>query len=124
MTGGGVDAIFGTCDVVNTQCPALAAAAQAAQELLQQMATDGVRQVVYVFYPDPADAGQSARVDALRSLIQPICEASPVPCHLLDLRPVFAGHEDTYVVPQGLTVQGAAATADAIWSVVAACVGP
>jgi hypothetical protein len=124
MTGGGVDAIFGTCSDVNAECPALVAAADAAQALLQRMADDGVEQVVYVLYPDPGNADQKARIDVLRSLLEPLCEQAPLPCYPLDLRPVFDGHKDDYVVPEGLTVAGAAAVANAIWTVLAECLSP
>jgi hypothetical protein len=124
MTGGGVDAVFGTCEQTNDQCPVLASAAAAAQALLQQMANDGVEQVVYLFYPDPDDTGQKARLDVLRSMIEPICEQSAVPCYLLDLRPVFAGHYSEYVVPAGLTVQGATAIANATWDSMGQCLTP
>jgi hypothetical protein len=121
MTGGGVDAVFGTCAEANAQCPVLVSAAQAAQDLLQQMTRDGVRYVVYAFYPDPADSGQKARIDALRSLIEPVCQSAPLTCFFLDLRPVFAGHTDSYVTSAGLTAQGATATADAIWATLESC---
>jgi len=125
MTGGGVDAVFGTCAELTAECPVLVAAADAAAALLQQMASDGVGNVVYVFYPDAGDPDQKARVDLLRTLVQPVCAEAVVPCHWLDLRAVFDGHYDEYVIAeQGLSAQGAAATADAIWGLVGACLAP
>src|SRR6187431_804899 len=53
MNGGGADLLIAPCASPDANCPALAAAAAAAEDLLAQMATDGVGQVVYVFYPDP-----------------------------------------------------------------------
>ena len=121
MNGGGVDAVFGTCEAANAECPALAAAATAAEALLGQMASDGVEHVLYAFYPDPADAGQKERVDALRPLIQNVCDEAPLACRILDLRPVFENHYDEYVVPEGLTEAGSQATAQAIWAQLEDC---
>lgn len=106
MNGGGVDAVFGSCDEALGECPVLAAAALAAEQLLEQMAADGVENVLYAFYPDPGNPGQKERVDALRPLIQSACAEAPVACNMLDLRPIFEGHYDEYVVPDGLTEQG------------------
>jgi hypothetical protein len=119
MTGGGADVLLGTCDTPPTaDCPVLANAAAAVQQLLAQMAQDGVQQVVYFFYPDPVDAALQAKLDVLRPLLQGECDSSPVPCHWLDLRPVFAGHTSEFVLPGGInpTDAGSAATAAAIWT--------
>jgi hypothetical protein len=124
MNGGGVDAVFGTCEVASADCPPLASAAVAAEELLRDMANDGVTGVLYSFYPDPANAGQKERLDVLRPLILSACEEAPVECYLLDLRPVFAGRYDGYVVPDGLTSEGSEATALAIWERVEHCLAP
>jgi hypothetical protein len=121
MTGGGMDAVFGTCAEANAECPVLVSAAEAAQNLLARMATDGVEHVLYLFYADPSVPGQKARLDVLRALIEPICRDAAVPCQLLDLRPVFEGNYDAYVAPDGLTVLGAQATAGAAWTAVSAC---
>jgi hypothetical protein len=119
MNGGGADVLAGTCDTPPTQsCPVLANAAAATQQLLSQMAADGVQHVVYAFYPNPVDAALQAKMDALRPLVQQACDSSPVPCHWLDLRPTFAGHYGDYVLADGMnpTDAGSAATAAAIWS--------
>jgi hypothetical protein len=81
------------------------------------MAEDGVAQVLYVFYPTPLLDGVRERIDALRPLIQGVCEASPVPCHFLDLRPTFEGHYSEYIQSGGLnpTAEGSQATAAVIW---------
>ncbi|HET9954081.1 MAG TPA: SGNH/GDSL hydrolase family protein [Polyangiaceae bacterium] len=118
MTGGGADVLLGSCDVLDSACPLLTQAVSGAQELLARMERDGVRDVVYVFYPDPLDAGLRAKVDALRPLIQSVCEASPVPCHWLDLRPTFEGRYDQYLQADGITPNdaGAQASAAALWA--------
>jgi len=118
MNGGGADALIGSCDNANASCAVLAAAAQAAQALFAKMATDNVEHVVYAFYPDPGDATVKAKLDALRPLIQSACEEAPLPCHWLDLRTVFAGHESEYLQADQLNPSdaGARACAAAIWA--------
>lgn len=126
MNGGGADLLLGSCDELAPDCPLLADAASAAQMLLARMADDGVEHVVYAFYPDPVDAELRAEVDALRPLIAAACEASPVPCHWVDLRPVFDGNHDSYVEPDGInpTPEGAQAAALAIRQTMEqACIG-
>jgi hypothetical protein len=118
MNGGGADALLGSCDSANASCAVIAAAAAAAQALFAKMATNGVEQIVYAFYPDPGDANVKARIDALRPLVQSACENAPMPCHWLDLRTVFAGHYGEYVQQDQLnpTDAGARASAEAIWA--------
>jgi hypothetical protein len=117
MNGGGADVLLGSCETPATDCPDLTAAAASARELLDSMGADGVLNVVYAFYPDPLDATVRDKMDALRPLIQDACESSSTPCHWLDLRPVFAGRYDEYILPDGLnpTAAGSEATAQAIW---------
>jgi hypothetical protein len=125
MNGGGADALAALCDDA-TACPLLPAAADALRELFGVMSADGVRAVVYAFYPDPADSVVRARIDVLRTLIEAECAASPVPCHWIDLRETFAGKYEEFVL-DGLnpTVAGARATAESIWGVMRSCVaGP
>jgi hypothetical protein len=122
MNGGGADVLVGSCDVPDASCPVLAAAAAAANELFAKLADDGVRHVIYAFYPDPADASVRARMDAFRPLAESACAASPVACEWLDLRPIFADHYANYIQSDGLnpTATGSQATAAAIWSVMRA----
>lgn len=124
MNGGGVDAVFGTCEEADGECPVLVSAANAAQQLLAQMAEDGVEDVLYVFYPEPGKAGQKERIDALRPLIQAVCEEAPLNCFMLDTRPTFEGRYEEYVTPDGLTPEGADATAQAVWALTGVCLAP
>jgi hypothetical protein len=119
MTGGGADVLIGSCDVVDADCPLLVEASSAASALFERMASDGVEHIVYVFYPNPSDATLREEVDMLRPLLRTACEASPTPCHWVDLRPAFAGNEATYLNGEGTTptTAGARASATAIWSV-------
>jgi hypothetical protein len=124
MDGGGSDLLLGRCDQATAACPIVADAAAAAQQLFAQMASDGVSDVVYFFYPDAEDTDLRARVDALRPLIRDACAAAPVPCVFLDLRPAFADHSE-YLAADGLnpSADGASATARVIWDAMAqACI--
>jgi len=116
MDGGGSDMLLGRCDGVNADCPVIADAVVAIEDLFAQMATDGVGNVLYVFYPDADDGELRARMDALRSLASEACESAPLPCLFLDLRPVFADHVE-YLSSGGLnpSTAGARATAKVIW---------
>lgn len=118
MNGGGADILAGSCATLTSDCQVLVDASVAAEDLLSQMATDGVAHVVYAFYPDPVDPDLMAEMDALRPLIEAVCQASPAPCHWLDLRPTFAGRYEEYVQPDGRnpTAAGAEASAAAIWA--------
>lgn len=122
MNGGGADVLIADCEGELDGCALLTDAALAAEQLLTQMASDGVTDVIYAFYPDPQLADVLTEMDALRPLIQQVCEASAVPCHWLDLRPVFAGNYETYIQTGGLnpTAEGARATAEAIWALMQA----
>jgi hypothetical protein len=118
MNGGGADVLAGFCEEPPRQpCTAIDVVATAARELFARMAAGGVEHVVYAFYPDPIDATIRARMDLLRPLAEAACLESPVPCHFLDLRPVFEGRYDEYITPDGLnpTAAGSVAAANAIW---------
>ncbi len=120
MTGGGADALLGSCEHADAECPLLVAATAAVEALLSQMAQDGVAHVVYVFYPNPLDAAVREKLDALRPLIQNACNDSPVPCHWLDLLPSFDGRYDDYILADGLnpTPAGARVVAEQIWALI------
>jgi hypothetical protein len=117
MNGGGPDMLVSSCTAPVTECPALVSAAAGAEELLAQMATDGVTEIVYVFYPDPTDPAMKERMDALRVLIEPVCAASSVPCHFIDLRPTLSTAPAQYLSADGLipTAAGSEVSAAAIW---------
>lgn len=118
MNGGATDVLGKPCgDAPTADCSAIQAALTGAQQLIQQMAESGVQQIVYMSYPTSrADAGFQAGLDVLRPLMRNICGQSPVPCHWLDLRPTFSGHDD-YLGPDGIVFSdsGADAAAAAVW---------
>jgi hypothetical protein len=119
MNGGGADVLLGACDTADASCPVIAEAAAAARDLLAEMAADGVLHVVYAFYPDPGDTSVRAKMDALRPLVETVCESAGVACRWLDLRAIFAGHYAEYIQADGLnpTAAGSEATARAVWAV-------
>jgi hypothetical protein len=86
-------------------------------QFLTQVAADGtVEHIIYFLVPElPNIPG----VAALRPLLQQACGASMVPCHFIDLQPLWSGHPEyttTGPIPVP-TEEGAIVIADAIWSV-------
>ena len=122
MDGGGNDCLQGSCSNPPTSsCTDLQNAVNAARTLLSRMASDGVRKVVWFWYPDPQSdlGGLQGKLNVLRPMIQDLVVNSVNPkCYWLDLRPVFAGKYSQYIMADGIhpTSAGCKATADAIWS--------
>jgi hypothetical protein len=114
MDGGATDVLNDDCaGMLTPDCPAAHDAVTGAEQLFARFAQDGVEQVVYFFYGDPVDnPALKDGLDLLRPLLQNACGRSPVPCHWLDLRPVFATHPE-YVGVDGLVFTDAGATAAA-----------
>jgi hypothetical protein len=119
MTGGETDVLQEPCGAAPTaECAELQAAVGGLDALLAEMAADGVRDVVYVFYADPVERPSIlAGLDVLRPLAASACATAPLPCHFLDLREVFEGRYDEFVGADGLvwSEAGAQATAGAVW---------
>jgi hypothetical protein len=119
MDGGATDVLTGQCaGMLTPDCPAAQAAVSGAEQLFARFAKDGVEHVVYFFYGDPVgNPTLKDGLDLMRPLLQNACGRSAVPCHWLDLRPVFAGHPE-YVGSDGLvfTDAGASAAAAATFS--------
>lgn len=87
-------------------------------QLLARIAADGtVSHIIYIMVPElPAITG----VTALRPPLQQACAQSAVPCHFIDLQPIWAeggGHPE-YTASNGIlpSTSGARAMAAAIWS--------
>ena len=118
MNGGGADMLMGTCDLAPTpDCQLMVDVVAGADQLLSQMATDGVDHVVWFYYPDPMEPGLLSRLNVLGPLLQDVCENASVPCVWVELQPVFEGYYAQYMatdfVPSSLGAQAAAST---IWS--------
>ena len=86
------------------------------RQFLTQVAADGtVEQIIYYLCPElPGIPG----VAALRPLLEQACTESSVPCHFLDLQPLWAGHPE-YTDSSGIqaSAAGAKVIADAIWAI-------
>lgn len=126
MNGGGADALLAQCDPIDSNCPELVNAAMAAESLLATMATDGVTDVVYAYYPATTDEALSAKLDALQPLIESACSNAALDCHWIDLEDTFSGNAATYLAADGSlpTSAGSEASAREIWRVMQSdCIG-
>jgi len=119
LDGGATDVLSGQCTSNQSpSCPAIQAAVRGAEQLLGEFAADGVENVVYFFYADPIGKPDlKASLDVLRPLIENVCGKSRLPCHFLDLRPLFDGHAD-YVGADGIVFNdtGAQVAANAVFA--------
>ena len=111
MDGGGIDTIQGggsEASVSNVE--------NAFEQHLAKVAADGtVEHIVYYLYPElPTIAG----VAALRPRMKAACEASTVPCHFLDLQPLWEGHPE-YTGGDSIHASqaGGAVIAEAVWKI-------
>ena len=100
MTGGGNDILIGnsTClanpPPANQSCVDTVARAVAATEtLFMQMQADGVKNVIYYFYPRTTLAQSGANVDYAFPVVKAGCDKfkGPLTCHFIDTRPAFEG---------------------------------
>jgi hypothetical protein len=119
MNGGETDMLQGSCgEAPQSDCTAIQNAVAGLDALLARMAADGVAEVVYFFYADPVNRPMvKAGLDALRPLARAACEGAPLPCHFIDLRPVFENRYAEYVSSDGLVFSdaGARASAETVW---------
>ena len=118
MNGGGSDLLIRSCpDTPTADCPLMVDVVAGANQLLSQMATDGVDDVVWFYYPDPMDPLLLAELDVLRPLLEQACANAPLPCHWVDLRTTFDGHYAEYMQTDFVpTAEGAKVAAAALWS--------
>lgn len=113
MDGGGNDILQ------NPGCePGCAQHVQAvtdARNFFAQMATDGVSDVVFIFYYDMPV--MKAGLDWMRPKMAAECEQSPVPCHFVDNQPLFAGMDASTYTTDGIhpTVEAADKIARQVW---------
>jgi hypothetical protein len=98
MDGGGNDILQ------NPGCaPGCAEEVQAvsdARNFLKQMAMDGVKDVVFIFYYDMPS--MKAGLDWMRPKMLAECQQSPVPCHFVDNQPLFAGKDASTYTTDGI----------------------
>lgn len=126
MDGGGNDCLQGSCsNPPSTNCQDLQNAVNALRNLLDKMAADGVKKVVYFWYPEPQSdfGGLKGKLDVLRPMIHDLVVNRTSPkCYWVDLRPVFEGKYSQYITFDGIhpTTAGCKATADAVWECIEA----
>jgi phospholipase/lecithinase/hemolysin len=129
MDGGGNDILLENTDCIkaaagtpiSSQCQTVVQnAISAATTLFQAMKAAGVEKVVYFFYPHLPTTNfpsVNAILDYSFPLLQAACEASPVPCYLVDTRAAFNGNDATYIGPDDIhpTTAGSDAIAKLLW---------
>jgi hypothetical protein len=151
MDGGGNDVLIGNTSCEQTAPPGNAScvttiqnAIDKAQSEMHQMAADGVKSIVFFFYPhlDPAGGGiLSTPAPAINdtldyayplaeqiccgaaftsTLSSPTCSGQPVPgttCVFVDTRPAFEGHLADYIKDDHVhpTPAGAQVISDLLW---------
>jgi lysophospholipase L1-like esterase len=151
MDGGGNDVLIGntscetTAPPANTSCvTTVHGAIDKAQSVMQQMAADGVKSIVFFFYPhlDPAGGGiLSTPAPAINDTLDyayplaeqiccgstftstvanPTCSGEPVAgttCVFVDTRPSFEGHLADYIKDDHVhpTPAGAQVISDLLW---------
>ena len=101
--------------VANGSAASVASAASSFSQFLGTVASDAtVEHVIYFLMPELATI---PGVAALRPLLQPACAQSVVPCHFIDLQPLWVGHPE-YTANDGLFPSdvGGGVVADAIWA--------
>jgi lysophospholipase L1-like esterase len=100
MTGGGNDILIGNPTCLNNPPPAnqscvdtVARATAAAEAMFTQMQADGVKNVIYYFYPHTTLFQSAANVDYAFPVVKAGCEKfrGPMNCYFVDTRPSFEG---------------------------------
>jgi hypothetical protein len=112
----------GTWDPIAAQmmnapiAPAIDNAIAEFQRFLARTESDGsVKHIVYFLVPELAAV---PGVAAMRPRLQQACADSTVPCHFLDLQPLWLGHPE-YTAADGIqsSEAGARVIADSIWAI-------
>lgn len=112
----------GTWDPIAAQArgepiaPAMDQAISTFEGFLSEIASDGtVEHVVYFLVPELSTI---PGVATMRPRLQTACEESTVPCHFLDLQPLWLGHPE-YTAADGIQASeaGAKVIADSIWEI-------
>ena len=110
----------GTWETINammngtTVASAASGAASAFSQHLAKVVSDGT--VEHVIYFLPPELSTIPGVVELRPLVKQACAQSTVPCHFLDLEPIWSGHPE-YSVGFLPSDAGATVLANAIWAV-------
>jgi lysophospholipase L1-like esterase len=125
MTGGGNDILIGNASCLssppptNTSCiDTINKATDAAVAMMTQMQTDGVKNVIYYFYPRTTLLQSGANVDYAFPIVKAGCDKfkGPLTCTFVDTRPPFVG-QNWFSDGIHPTDPGQKAIADLIWGV-------
>jgi hypothetical protein len=109
MEGGGWDLI-----AANGSDAAVTSVVSTFTQFLSKVASDGtVQHIIYFLYPE---LPTTPNVAGLRPGVQTACAQSKVPCHFLDLQPLWAGRPD-YTANNGVQASeaGGQVIAEQIW---------
>ena len=126
MDGGGNDLLIGN-RCTNGFDAACKEIVDVVVDLFAQIKTDGVKDVVYFFYPDPMGIGAQIKeaMDILRPEMKKLCdETTDVRCVWVDQRESWEGNYDRFT-SDGIhpTEAGSMASAQQIWdAMVAHCI--
>ena len=127
MDGGGNDVLLWHSECLNdgasqnTGCQQVVKdATDAARMMMDDMIATSVKQILYFFYPN-VPAGGADITNYAYPMAKEQCEArsdKDFECTMVDLRPVFMGHDDWYMV-DGIhpLAPGMDAMGDTIWGV-------
>lgn len=127
MDGGGNDLLFGTNRCMGSFDAGCKEVVDVVAKLFATFHADGVKDVVYFFYPDPMGIGAQikAAMDILRPEMKKLCDGTTdVRCIWVDQRKSWDGNYDKFT-SDGIhpTEAGAMASAKQIWdAMVAYCV--
>jgi lysophospholipase L1-like esterase len=124
MDGGGNDLLFGADRCAGEYDSKCKEVVDVVATLFEQMSSDGVKDVVYFFYPDPMGIGASIKdaMDILRPEMKKLCDGTgDVRCVWVDQRDSWEGNYDTFT-SDGIhpTQAGSMASAKQIWDAMAA----
>jgi lysophospholipase L1-like esterase len=132
MTGGGNDILIGNSTCLQNPPPAnqscvetVANAVAAAEALMTQMQNDGVKNVIYYFYPRTTLLRSGDNVDYAFPIVKAGCDKfkGPLTCTFVDTRPAFDGQ--AFISLDGIHPNdaGQKAIGDLVWStMVAQCI--
>jgi hypothetical protein len=112
MDGGGNDILIGNTQCIQTSAPpenqscvtTINNAASTAKTLLEKMASEGVENVVYFFYPNLPGGGvifgnkdlEKKTLDYAFPLVKEACDTAPLNCMFVDTRGLFPDTADQF----------------------------
>lgn len=119
MDGGCVDLQHGTQLDGGTDIAVETVSGKFQELLVRAAAVGSMQHIVFVLIPEaPGVPGIGPGLTALRPLLQQSCATSQVPCHFIDLQPLFAGRMSSLLSDLvNPNADGARVIGQAIWKV-------